>query len=61
MPACLAFGLRLRASSGKTDAVHSPTEIETARRAPRSQLGRSLLTAFVVACVSDACGPSVQS
>jgi hypothetical protein len=56
-----AFGLRLRAPSGKTETVHSPSENETARRAPRSLLGRSALTALFVACASGACGPSVQS
>ena len=55
-----AFGLRVAAASGKTETVHSPSENETAR-APRSRLGRSLLTALFVACAGGACGPSVQS
>ena len=55
------FGLRVPAPSGKTDAVHTPSENEPLRRAPRSRFGRSLLTALFVAGVSGACGPSVQS
>lgn len=61
MTASRAFGLRLRAPSGKTDAVPSLSELETERLAPRSRLGRSALSAFFVACASGACGPSVQS
>jgi hypothetical protein len=56
-----AFGLRLRARSGKTETVHSPFEQETARRAPRSQFGRSALAALFVVGAAGACGPSVQS
>jgi len=56
-----AFGLRLRASSGKTSAVHGSIEIETARPAPRSVLGHAALTAFFLLCAGGACGPSVQS
>src|SRR5882724_8076406 len=56
-----AFGLRLRASSGKTSAVHGSTEIETAPPAPRSVLGRAALTVFFLLSAGGACGPSVQS
>src|SRR5664279_5049259 len=56
-----AFGLRLRASSGKTSAVYGWSELETAHRVPRSVLGRPALTAFFLLCAGGACGPSVQS
>src|SRR5450432_2717497 len=55
------LGLRVAAPSGKTETVHSQSENETARRAPRSRLERSALAVFLVAGVSGACGPSVQS
>jgi hypothetical protein len=41
--------------------VHSPAENEVPRRAPRSLLGRSFLTALFVLTAGGACGPSVQS
>jgi hypothetical protein len=56
-----AFGLRRRAASGKTEAVHSPFENDAARRPPRSLFGRYALPALFVALASGACGPSVQS
>ena len=61
MTRSLAFGLHLRAPSGKTEAVPHPSEHETAMGAPRSRLRYTALTALFLACASAACGPSVQS
>src|SRR5450432_559778 len=56
-----AFGLRRRAASGKTGAVHARFEKVEAGTAPRSLLGRATFAGLATLLAGGACGPSVQS
>lgn len=61
MPGSPAFGLRLRASSGKTGVVLSRPENESRNSRAHPLRFRNLLLALLAVLMTAACGPSVQS